>query len=201
MAAILPVGKLTGKVSRSKGKGFSVRTPTATVTDLGTEFGVEVDKTGALETQVFAGTIRVVVLREDGNFGAWRRIDQGEAVRIVAKGATIQKAVAERERFVRQLPRGRVIHDDFDVVRNYLTVGTANSVWDGVLNVKRASRLDTLPTEIDRVRLAGQLVMAVPENAHAGWRRRIGAVRSRMPPTCMSTFPKATSTPACGSSR
>ena len=38
---------------------------------------------------------------------------------------------------MRQLPRAGVIHDDFDVVRNYLTVGTANSVWDGVLNVKQ----------------------------------------------------------------
>ena len=30
-------------------------------------------------------------------------------------------------------------------------------------------RLNTLPTEIDRVRLAGQLIVAVPENAPAGW--------------------------------
>ena len=40
----LLVGKLTGKVEVKKAKGFAIRTPTATITDLGTEFGVEVDK-------------------------------------------------------------------------------------------------------------------------------------------------------------
>ena len=47
----LAVGKLTGKLEK-KGSSlqprilnpFVIRTPTATVTDLGTEFGVEVDR-------------------------------------------------------------------------------------------------------------------------------------------------------------
>ena len=41
---------------------FSVRTPTAIVTDLGTEFGVEVDKLGATQSHVFRGKI---ALRKD----------------------------------------------------------------------------------------------------------------------------------------
>jgi hypothetical protein len=36
---------------------FIVRTPTATVTDLGTEFGVAVDKTGLTESHVFRGKV------------------------------------------------------------------------------------------------------------------------------------------------
>jgi hypothetical protein len=38
---------------------FSVRTPTAVVTDLGTEFGVEVDGSGASRTHVFQGKIEL----------------------------------------------------------------------------------------------------------------------------------------------
>ena len=38
---------------------FSVRTPTAVVTDLGTEFGVEVDNSGATLSHVFRGKVEV----------------------------------------------------------------------------------------------------------------------------------------------
>jgi hypothetical protein len=40
-------------------KSFAVRTPTAFVTDLGTEFGIEVDKDGTTTSHVFRGTIKV----------------------------------------------------------------------------------------------------------------------------------------------
>ena len=55
----LSMGKLTGKVEVEKARGFSIRTPTAIVTDLGTEFGVEVDRTGATRSYVFRGMVRV----------------------------------------------------------------------------------------------------------------------------------------------
>ena len=38
---------------------FTVRTPTATVTDLGTEFGVEVSKEGHTTSHVFRGSVEV----------------------------------------------------------------------------------------------------------------------------------------------
>ncbi|MCD4727047.1 MAG: hypothetical protein K8R46_05270, partial [Pirellulales bacterium] len=38
---------------------FSVRTPTAIITDLGTEFGVEVDEAGVTESHVFQGKVEV----------------------------------------------------------------------------------------------------------------------------------------------
>ena len=41
---------------------FAVRTPTATVTDLGTEFGVEVSKEGHTISHVFRGVVRVQVV-------------------------------------------------------------------------------------------------------------------------------------------
>jgi hypothetical protein len=55
----MSTGKLTGKVENPNAKGFAVRTPTAVVTDLGTEFGVEVNADGITHAQVFVGTVRV----------------------------------------------------------------------------------------------------------------------------------------------
>ena len=46
---------------------FSIRTPTATVTDLGTEFGVEVSKEGYTTSHVYRGLVRVQV-----TFKRWR---------------------------------------------------------------------------------------------------------------------------------
>lgn len=62
----LPVGKLTGKVATSDAKGFTVQTPTATVIDVGTEFGVEVAKTGETTSHVFRGAINLVTMTASG---------------------------------------------------------------------------------------------------------------------------------------
>ena len=75
-AALLSVGKLTARLDKrseiSDPKSqvpspktqvpnplFSVRTPTAIVTDLGTEFGVEVSKGGSTTSHVFRGSVKV----------------------------------------------------------------------------------------------------------------------------------------------
>ncbi len=55
---LLEQGRLTSKVPR-RARGFVVRTPDATVVDYGTEFGVHVDKTGQMETEVFKGTVEL----------------------------------------------------------------------------------------------------------------------------------------------
>ena len=62
----LPVGKLTGKVEVEEAKGFAIRTPTATVTDLGTEFGVEVSKEGDTTSHVFRGSVELRVVAAEG---------------------------------------------------------------------------------------------------------------------------------------
>ncbi len=82
----LALGKLTARVE-TKGEGgrgtaeeadnqkspfplppsaFVVKTPTAIVTDLGTEFGVEVSKERTTTSTVFRGSVRVVVVGGDG---------------------------------------------------------------------------------------------------------------------------------------
>ncbi len=84
----LSLGKLTARVEKKRGRGgegekgrpadlaalspslplshsptlFSVRTPTAVVTDLGTEFGVEVNGKGVTRSHVFRGKVELVAL-------------------------------------------------------------------------------------------------------------------------------------------
>ncbi len=60
---------------------FSVRTPTAVITDLGTEFAVEVDKAGTSKTHVFQGKVEV---RLSGNKADVRaiRLGAGESARV-----------------------------------------------------------------------------------------------------------------------
>ena len=47
-------------------KSFTITTPTAIVTDLGTEFGVEVNKDGRTVSRVFRGLVRVQSVADDG---------------------------------------------------------------------------------------------------------------------------------------
>ena len=54
-----PVPIFNPSILSSSNPLFSVRTPTATVTDLGTEFGVEVSREGGTEAHVFVGAIKM----------------------------------------------------------------------------------------------------------------------------------------------
>ena len=133
----LAVGKLTGKLEKrgerreERGEGtanhqssiinhqssnpFVIRTPTATVTDLGTEFGVEVDRSGVTDTHVFRGVVRVQVESAPGgdpNASHAVELKENESIRVEKASATdsipriafVRKA-AEPERFMRTLPR------------------------------------------------------------------------------------------------
>ena len=59
---VLSLGKLIGKVETKTAAGFSVRTPNAVITDLGTEFGVEVTRSGKTVSHVFRGSVKVSVI-------------------------------------------------------------------------------------------------------------------------------------------
>ena len=59
---------------------FVIRTPTATVTDLGTEFGVEVSKEGDTETHVFVGEVQIATRQRPRQR---RRADAGDPGRPV----------------------------------------------------------------------------------------------------------------------
>lgn len=84
MKARMLLGRLTATVTEAA-KGFSVLTPRATVVDLGTQFGVEVNNDGATDVVVFKGEVDVDYNDETDKANA-RRLRMGEAVRLDAKG-------------------------------------------------------------------------------------------------------------------
>jgi hypothetical protein len=122
----LSVGKLTARLEeRSEARGqrpestdqkseilndksFCVRTPTAIVTDLGTEFGVEVDESGATQSQVFRGSVKVRMLSAHSEGREMERVlHENESTRIAGgDGRSILVVPASKSsRFVREMPK------------------------------------------------------------------------------------------------
>jgi hypothetical protein len=96
---------------------FFVRTPTAIVTDLGTEFGVEVDRSGTTKSHVFRGRIELRPTNASDRSGSHGPLDF-QAVCLAANESAAVEAVpggrpkvtygANRVKtpmFVRQMPR------------------------------------------------------------------------------------------------
>jgi hypothetical protein len=118
----LAVGKLTAKLERkSEVRGqrsepanqkseianqtFVVRTPTALVTDLGTEFGVEVDKHGDTTSHVFRGLVEVQPTSTNGQSAAPLRLTENESVRVEkqqdGRTITVHRGAIDARSFVR----------------------------------------------------------------------------------------------------
>ncbi len=112
-------------VSRSPGLPvsplFSVRTPVAVVTDLGTEFGVEVGEEGITTSHVFRGKVKVQVLDGDGNLpspsgrgaggeGSRREVILGENESARVQHGKDGRDAAERLAIVRGPAVGKVDH-------------------------------------------------------------------------------------------
>ena len=90
------------------------RTPTATVTDLGTEFGVEVNHSGLTESHVFRGAVKVQLVGGDGKEGRSVIVNEHESVRVEKAGVdagpanvVLHRVAANPERFVRNLPAAK----------------------------------------------------------------------------------------------
>ncbi len=82
-SGILPTDSNASKSRPAGGTYFAIRTPTATVTDLGTEFGVEVAKSGDTVSHVFVGKIRVKSVYLGGeNNGREVILGVNESVRV-----------------------------------------------------------------------------------------------------------------------
>ncbi|MCG2685702.1 MAG: FecR family protein, partial [Planctomycetales bacterium] len=83
---------------------FAVRTPTAIVTDLGTEFGVEVDERGRTESYVFAGKVRLAMVGRQAGNAADRVLLAGQAGRVDGESVVVAAADGDGTQFVRKLP-------------------------------------------------------------------------------------------------
>ncbi len=99
---ILSRGRLTAHAT-GRALGFTIRTPQATVSDLGTEFGVAAERGGRSGVEVFIGNVEVC----PGRAGAGKRLRAGEAVQVVPVAAGlphIVRVAAGSQSFVRSLP-------------------------------------------------------------------------------------------------
>ena len=115
------VGKLTGKVEHESAKGFAVRTPSATVTDLGTEFGVEADRRGDTTTHVFRGSVQLQATTGNGNAeGPLLVLRKNQSARVqksnnpAGNRIDILETSANQPGFVRAIPEQKI--KTFDLV-------------------------------------------------------------------------------------
>ncbi len=87
--------------------GFSVVTPSATIVDLGTEFGVAVEDDGTSEVQVFVGRVEISPGEATGADSAGCQVGQGETARISPSAVTVEDIdypSSASHRFVRTMP-------------------------------------------------------------------------------------------------
>lgn len=104
-----------GEIAEQPSSLFSVRTPTAIVTDLGTEFGVECDKSGVTWSSVFRGSVKVQAASADGRPQESMQVlheNQSARVERVGNDAGGLKVVLGQPvvqgGFVRKMPRKTV---------------------------------------------------------------------------------------------
>jgi hypothetical protein len=92
------LGRLTAKIAKGA-EGFSVLTPRATVIDLGTELGIEVDDAGATDVVVFEGSVDLNYRLQDGGAELQRRLFTGEAMRLDPYGTISRIVSISNQRF------------------------------------------------------------------------------------------------------
>ena len=98
----MSIGKLTGKVTTEAARGLAIRTPTAMVTDLGTEFGVEAAGDGLTKTRVFAGRVKVEG-RGPMTHVRERTLIAGQSLQIDPRTGAIDIPKG-RQNFIREMP-------------------------------------------------------------------------------------------------
>jgi len=101
----LDVGKLTARVESESARGFIVQTPQATVTDLGTEFGVVAKTSQSTDVHVFQGTVAIAQLTPAGGRSDKLQIHTGQSAKIDSQGAVlIDTANVSRPEFALDVP-------------------------------------------------------------------------------------------------
>lgn len=116
---------------RSSSRFFTVRTPTAKVVDLGTQFCVEVDSAGVSMAHVCQGKVEVLAVGRNGAAGAKPiRLEKGESARVEVGKDQVARVVRQSGQpgpFVLQMPK-RVRIKMFNTGVN-LDVGQRDPHW------------------------------------------------------------------------
>lgn len=96
-------GRLTATLERPTGP-FAIHTPTAVVTDRGTQFGVEVDPSGKTAVRVFQGLVELVALASLGTAEPLR-LSAGHAGEVDAAGQISRIDAPTSKKFVMSVPK------------------------------------------------------------------------------------------------
>jgi len=96
-------GRLTATLERPMGP-FAIHTPTAVVTDRGTQFGVEVDPSGKTDVRVFQGLVELVALAALGTAEPLR-LSAGHAGEVDAAGRISRIDAPTSKKFVMSVPK------------------------------------------------------------------------------------------------
>ena len=100
---VLSLGRLAASLENPTGP-FAIETPSALVTDRGTQFGVEVDAAGTTEVRVFAGLVDLAPLATLGT-AAPLRLAAGNAGAVDPAGSVSTIDAPAPKRFVLTVPR------------------------------------------------------------------------------------------------
>lgn len=130
----LSIGKLTARLEKKRSEAashdseiidhksslstihhplFTIKTPTATVTDLGTEFGVAVDRLGTTTSHVFCGSVCLQMVSSDGKAkGNARVLHKNESAQVGKNPGnrgdqriTLLSSATKLIDFVREIPQ------------------------------------------------------------------------------------------------
>jgi len=102
-SARLVWGRLVGSVPRSEVQ-LTIKTPQASIVDLGTEFGVEVNRQQVTHLHVFEGRVSAATFDSEGKTVQQQTVLVDEAVYLQPKTGAIEPApVAAGSRFVKQI--------------------------------------------------------------------------------------------------
>ena len=113
-AVRLDRGRLTATVTTVPGQTtsprFTVETPTATVTDIGTSFGVAVSEAGLTDVSVFDGLVdllpRLSVAADPAVAANPIRLAAGESAALTAPGKVFRRLSSSPIEFRRSMPKG-----------------------------------------------------------------------------------------------
>ena len=186
----LESGRLVGRVPKGV-TGFSVQTPSTTVVDLGTEFGVELDEKGTTDVIVFDGEVDVQrPPQEDPEMASALPesflLYTGQSARI-AMDQVVEDPKIDVKRFVRneeltRLTNAVILEEDFSSDKldptRWKTLASAPKsavrMTGGQLGLVNRGYLATTgeydPLELGGIRITGKWRFVTPDNA-TGHRR------------------------------
>jgi len=115
----LSMGRVTGKLEKTASHSnpqspistpFAIRTPTAIVTDLGTKFGIEVDRHGRTTSYVFRGSVRVhpTSAADDRQDCVLRAKESAQVEAGDSHGGMVRRIDVDPGRFVRNMDNRRI---------------------------------------------------------------------------------------------